>query len=490
MESLRQPLLSIRRRWLLILVVTVVAIAIAIVVTATRSTSWTSSSTVIVGSAQGTGRTPTDDAVLARGYVDLLNTPSYQTALRAAAGVPGSLEVTASPVAASPLISISGQAPDAGTARAGTQRLTAAFVADMQRGYTSIFDRRLAPVRARLRAVGTQIAALNAELGGLPFGSETRRSEIAGELTQLTAERTGLAAVLEQQISPAGSPNTVALLRTAGPAGEDGPSLARNGLLGLIGGLALGCAIALFLGAREGELISPHRVRERVGLPVLAELPLGRGTRGAAKREHGIETLAEVLAAGRRPPASILVASAGREAGKELVARGLAEAWAGAGSRVVLVESDSSPSGSTNGNGHLGARILERIAGNGTEAEAEAARPQRNLRVMSAAAPASSRRRTAQPAPLASLLEGGGGRARFLVVSAPPLIGAPLDAELREVSRDGAVLVVDAVHTSADAARAARDTLQRSEATILGVVLVEPPIPASEAARALVTRRR
>jgi Mrp family chromosome partitioning ATPase len=75
-------------------------------------------------------------------------------------------------------------------------------------------------------------------------------------------------------------------------------------------------------------------------------------------------------------------------------------------------------------------------------------------------------------------------------VSAPPLIGAPLDAELREVSRDGAVLVVDAVRTSADAARAARDTLQRSEATILGVVLVEPPIPASEAARALVTRRR
>jgi capsular polysaccharide biosynthesis protein len=488
MESLRQPLLSIRRRWLLILVITVAAIAVAVIVTLTRSTSWTSSSTVIVGSAQGTGRTPTDDAVLARGYVDLLNTPSYQTALRASAGVPGSLEVTASPVAASPLISITGQAPDAGAARGGTQALTAAFVADMQRGYTSIFDRRLAPVRTRLRVVGTRIAALNDELAALPLGPSGRRSEIAGELTQLTAERTGLAAVLEQQISPAGSPNTVALLRTAGPATEDGPSLVRNGALGLIGGLALGCALALFLGAREGELISPHRVRERVGLPVLAELPLGRGARGAARRERGIEALAEVLASGRRPPASILVASAGREAGKELVARGLAEAWAASGSRVVLVESESPQAGSTNGNGHLGARILERIAGNG--AEAEAARPQRNLRVMSAAAPASSRRRAAQPAPLASLLEGGGGRARFLVVSAPPLIGAPLDAELREVSRDGAVLVVDAVRTSADAARAARDTLQRSEATILGVVLVEPPIPASEAARALVTRRR
>ena len=63
-----------------------------------------------------------------------------------------------------------------------------------------------------------------------------------------------------------------------------------------------------------------------------------------------------------------------------------------------------------------------------------------------------------------------------MVVSAPPILGAPVDGSLKAAMRDGAILVVDAVHTKADSAVAARDALLRAQATIIGVVLVEPPI--------------
>src|SRR5262245_25389318 len=167
MESLQQPLMSIRRRWLLIALVTALGLVVAVVVAMTRGSHWVSSATVIVGTAQDEGRTPADNAVLARGYVDLINSPGYQGSLRAGTSIPSDLVVAANPVAASPIINVEGRAATADEARAGTDAFATAFVADIQRGYARINDVRLAPLRRRLEAVASEITATQAKLAEL-----------------------------------------------------------------------------------------------------------------------------------------------------------------------------------------------------------------------------------------------------------------------------------------------------------------------------------
>lgn len=496
MESLRQPLLSIRRRWLLIAEITALAILVAVVVTLTRGSSWVSNATVIVGSAQDAGRTPSDNAVLARGYVDLFNSPGYQSTVRAGTNIPADLRVLATPVAASPLINIAGSAASPQTAQRGTNAMAAAFVADIQRGYARISNARLAPLQTRLATVGAEIserkARLRALVGTTGPATDAERAQLAGELTQLQAERTALTAELQGQISPVGNPNAVGLLHAAGRAAEGGPSLPRNAVLGLIGGLALGCAVALFLGAREGELASESRVQERLGLRLLATVPAGTGAVASRQRRRELRALANAVAFSRSPPVSVVVTSADSEAGKGLVARGLADAWAEGGARVTLVQADTAPlRAGSDRNGGAPAMLRRRLArGDGAGSAPAEAEPGPNLTVVAAPAGDAATLASAGNGLVSdAIVEGAGARMRFMVINAPPLLRAPLDAGVEAARRDGAILVVDAVRTRTDAAMAARDALRRAEATVLGVVLVEPPATGLDAVRAVLPRR-
>jgi Mrp family chromosome partitioning ATPase len=493
MESLQQPLLSIRRRWLLIAQITVLALVVALVVTATRKSDWVSNATVIVGTSQDAGSTSTDNAVLARGYVDLINSAGYQQSLRAGTRIPSDLVIRANPVAASPLINLSGRAPTPEGARAGTDAFAAAFVADIQRGYVRINDVRLAPLRDRLAAVGTDIAEAQQELATLAAAGVggQRRAEVSGRLTQLRAERAGLSDQLQAQISPSGNPNAVGLLNGAGQAAEEGPSMARNGLIGVLGGLVLGCALALFLGAREGELSSETRVRERLGLPLLAELRAGGGAAGAHRRARELDALADAVAYTRTPPVSVVVTSADRDSGKSLVARGLAAAWAEQGATVVLVEADASaPLAKAGQNGHPARRARRTTRSEADHPSASVAvDAPANLRVVGVMGAAGTRRQTSGEGLVVDAILGSGSeRARFMVINAPPILRVPLDTGPDAARRDGVILVVDSVHTKAESAVTARDALQRSGATILGVVLVEPPSEGTDALRGVLRR--
>jgi Mrp family chromosome partitioning ATPase len=89
-----------------------------------------------------------------------------------------------------------------------------------------------------------------------------------------------------------------------------------------------------------------------------------------------------------------------------------------------------------------------------------------------------------------AILGSVGERPRFMVINAPPILRVPLDAGPDAARRDGAILVVDSVHTKAESAVTARDALQRSGATILGVVLVEPPSEGTDALRGVLRRFR
>ncbi len=142
------------------------------------------------------------------------------------------------------------------------------------------------------------------------------------------------------------------------------PNKKLNLVLGLIVGLGLGIAAALFLDSIDNTIASPAEISRLVGLPVLAVVPHHGANAGRSGRRNE-PTLAETvdLVAHRdrsaptseayrelrtaillsnpgHPPRQIMVTSALPEDGKSSTAMNLAVVLAQAGRRVLLVDAD------------------------------------------------------------------------------------------------------------------------------------------------------
>jgi capsular polysaccharide biosynthesis protein len=359
-QSLHRQALSIRRRWPVVLGVFVTCVAAAAGVTLTRSDSWTSTATLLVG-PRGSASSPDVEAALARGYVELLNSDSYQQALRASGRIAPGVDLVARPVAASPLIDVTATASTADLARRSANALASGFAANLTQAY------------GRIRAL------------------------------------------------PAPDANAVAVLAPAVAASHHRPSVSRNAALGAIGGIVLGVGLALFLGVGEGELGSPRRVRDELGLPVLARM------RAGPDGQLGEAAPGELAAVGARlaPRTAIAVTSCDRDVAKGAVARALAQACADNGERVALVEADPW------------------LHANASDSSANG-------------------RPFADPSV-----------AELAVIDAPPLLPGATEVPGGMRDADATIIVVDALRTRAADAAAARDLVDRAQRAALGVVLVE-----------------
>ena len=204
---------------------------------------------------------------------------------------------------------------------------------------------------ARIDSVETQtlrvIEDLRAATGAAQLGSAAKRafnSELAealrNELVSLRAQRTAL----ENSETPAGK--VISPAAAGQPAGALFAVLAPVG--GAIAGLALGCLLALMLERLSGAVRSRAEV-EAVGLPVLVDFPEPRRWAGLFHRTNtdGFEAAVRrlrthVLELEPRPDV-ITVAPAGGGRSDGLVPEALAESFAKAGHRVVLVRTDAQP---------------------------------------------------------------------------------------------------------------------------------------------------
>ena len=126
MENLQKQIESLRRwRWLVI-AFGVLGMIAALAIASSGSTTYTATSVVVVGSAstQSTSsRSPDQDAVLAAGYVSILNSDSHQRTLKSIGKVPDNVDISASPVAGSPFINIAATASTPEVAVQASNRL-------------------------------------------------------------------------------------------------------------------------------------------------------------------------------------------------------------------------------------------------------------------------------------------------------------------------------------------------------------------------------
>ena len=140
----------------------------------------------------------------------------------------------------------------------------------------------------------------------------------------------------------------------AGPTEETDPVSPRSALnlgLGALLGLGAGIAIAVSRRMMDRTLRTPEEVEDASGLPLLARIPVSPEARNASdvldrrpaslldEAARRLRTNMDHLAA-LPAPGVVLISSARAGEGKTTVALMLARAWADAGEKVLVVETD------------------------------------------------------------------------------------------------------------------------------------------------------
>lgn len=243
------------------------------------------------------------------------------------------------------VLEISYTASDPEVAQQVADAVAAAYLQNRQQRYEDVNDARIDRVAVRTRTVVEELRAATAAADEVDRSDRSFQAELAGalrsELVSLRAQRTAL----ENSETPSG-----AVIRPATePSTPSGLTTlvfpAAGGLLGL----ALGCLIAVLRERMSGVIRSADEVGA-AGLPVAAAVPRSpRRSRILRRHRTGdefdttIRRLRATLLELDPRPDMIAVAPAGTGPSNADVSEAVAESFARAGHRVVLVQTDQHP---------------------------------------------------------------------------------------------------------------------------------------------------
>jgi polysaccharide biosynthesis transport protein len=239
---------------------------------------------------------------------------------------------------------ISFTAADPAVAQRVTDALADAYLANRDRRFDEVNQARIERVETRTRSV---VADLRAATKAAQTSSPSQRlfqkqlaDAFSNELVSLRSQRTAL----ENSETPGGSVVSPA----SSPASSHGPTALAIPVGGALAGLALGCLLAVVLERLKGRVRSAADV-EATGLPVIAAVPrrsrrdrLFRRDFSAAVDNTIRRVRASILDRDPRPDI-VAIAPAGSGSSDAVVSEAVAESFAKAGHRVVLVQTDGPP---------------------------------------------------------------------------------------------------------------------------------------------------
>ncbi|MBC2642972.1 MULTISPECIES: hypothetical protein [unclassified Rhodococcus (in: high G+C Gram-positive bacteria)] len=310
-STLNVQIERIWRRRVLVLVITALAVLGAVAAVKEAGASYTGRAALIVSSP---GRAPEQDAILVVGYVDYFNNGPYQERIRAQAGVPDDVAFAASTAAASPIMYIDATANDPETAATAATAMAGAFRDDVN--------------AVRFAGRADTLDELRQQLDqqrSSPQADPVAMAQLQDRITAIELDTTN--ELQDQQLA-------------AGVA-EQSPSLIRNAVLGLFGGLILGCVAALALDAVSKRLTTAADVRGKIGVETLVEVPRGGKPRAEQRREEQFRRLANIVGLADLPrPATLVVTAPRRTEGVAQVVRAIAEHRAIQGERSLILWAD------------------------------------------------------------------------------------------------------------------------------------------------------
>ena len=443
-----------RYRWL-VLVITVLATLGALLYTVSQPITYTARSTLTTASKN---RSPDQDAYLAEGYAEYFNQESYQGRIRSLAQVPKEVRLHALTGATSPILYIEATGPDPAIASLVASKVAERFPDDVQDIANASRDEELASIERRIKDNQALLDKLDRD--------SDQRAVILAEIFSLQQQAKDLRGNTTNQL--------IDLQRDAGVSARR-PSPVLNGLFGLAGGLALGCAAALALAVLRNRIATPDDMQSVLGLPTLAWLDSSRRRSDDQTRAQRLQSLSAVLSLADLPrPATLAITAPRRSSLTSHIAEGIAYYQALQGSRTLLMRADLR--GAAAGGASHDGTVAGLLAGASTE-------PARPIQITVGGAemlvlPAGVSSTTDPfalfaPAEFDALLRQLSHLADLIVIEAPP-VNEAAESQIICAAADRTVLVVEeGITPGRDASRACQSLIQVG-ASLLGGVLGRP----------------
>lgn len=339
----------------------------------------------------------------------------------------------------------------------------------------------------RAAAIANAYASVYQEFRGeaarerITEGVELIRRQVSAIPRDRTAQRELLFEALDQLIAIGAvtTGNAQAVGQAAVPTEPSTPRPARDAVLALLLGTALGLALAFLVDLFDRRLKTTEDIEGLYGVQALSTIPR------AERRQDGpialepyriLSNSLDLLTLNRGPLRTVLVTSAVASEGKTTVARGLASAIALTGQSVILVEVDlRRPTFADHFELGLDERGLTSALVGGTPLAAVLRTPQPalpNLRVLPSGPLPPNAAELLRSSAMSDVLDDLNEMADVLVLDAPPLLPvADAQVLLANPRIDGCLIVARAYATTRDQARRARAVLDRHHRRDVGLVV-------------------
>lgn len=259
------------------------------------------------------------------------------------------------------------------------------------------------------------------------------------------------------------------------------PKVSRNLLLGLLGGLLLGCMAAFGLDFLDETFKVPEDLEKEIGFPVVGVMPLPKGgmTLDDALKDHR-SPISEAYRSLRTSlqfstpqglPSSLLITSSSPSEGKSTTAIGIASTLGQMGLKVLLIDSDLRKSSLHKRLKLPNERGLSNYLIGGIEAaDTLQVTPMPNVFAITSGPLPPNPAELLSGRRMADLVKAAGDAYDIVIVDGPPIVGLA-DAPLLAGATQGTLLLVSANSTRKRTLRVAVRRMMVVRTNVIGMVL-------------------